>query len=83
MKTLTQTRGKGQENKSNQLSADSFVTLDVLDVLGREISSIVHAQQSAGSYRVEFDGGSRPSGVYFARLQAGEFSKTIKLVLTK
>lgn len=68
---------------SYQLSADSFVTLDVLDVLGREISSIVHAQQSAGSYKVEFNAGSRPSGVYFARLQAGEFSKTIKLILTK
>jgi hypothetical protein len=68
---------------SYQLVADSFVSLGVYDVLGREISSLVHAEQSAGLYRVEFNGGTRASGVYFARLQAGEFSKTIKLILTK
>ncbi len=68
---------------SYRLSADSFVVLDVVDVLGREISSIVYAEQHAGSYRVEFNAGSRPSGVYFARLQAGGSSSTIKLILSK
>jgi hypothetical protein len=66
-----------------QLSADSFVTLGVIDILGREVSSLVHAEQPAGSYRVEFNASTRTSGVYFARLQAGEFSKTIKLILAK
>jgi hypothetical protein len=68
---------------SYQLSADSFVVLDVVDVLGREVASIVRAEQSAGSHKVEFDGGTRPSGVYFARLQAGGFSMTIQLILAK
>jgi hypothetical protein len=64
-------------------SAVSFVTLKVFDVLGREVSSLVSAEQAAGSYSVEFNAGIQTSGVYFARLQAGEFSKTIKLILTK
>jgi len=55
----------------------------VLDVLGREVSRLVHAEQPAGSYRVGFNAGTLTSGVYFARLQAGAFSKTIKLTLTK
>jgi hypothetical protein len=68
---------------SYQLSADSFVTLVVIDILGREVSSLVHAKQAAGSYRVEFNAGKQTSGVYFARLRAGDFLKTIKLILTK
>jgi hypothetical protein len=68
---------------SYQLSADSFVTLTVMDMLGREVSRLVSTAQAAGSYKVAFDAGVQPSGVYFARLQSGGFSKTIKLLLTK
>ena len=66
-----------------QLSTVSFVALDVLDVLGRVVSQLAHGEQPAGSYRVEFSAGSCPSGVYFARLQAGNYSKTIKMILAK
>ena len=41
------------------------------------------AEQSAGSYNVEWDGDEFSSGVYFCRMQAGDFVKVIKLALVK
>jgi hypothetical protein len=68
---------------SYQLSADSFVSLAVVDLLGREVSRLVNTEQAAGLYKVDFDAGAHPSGVYFARLQSAGRSKIIKLILTK
>ena len=64
-------------------SAVSDVKLKVFDVLGREVAVLIDAKQSAGTYQVRFNAGALVSGIYFARLQAGRFSKTIKLILTK
>jgi hypothetical protein len=68
---------------SYQLSAHCFVTLKVLDVLGREVTTLVTGEQPAGAYRVEFSGSGLSSGIYFAKLQAGILTRTIKMVLTK
>ncbi|RJX30492.1 MAG: T9SS C-terminal target domain-containing protein, partial [Desulfurivibrio sp.] len=38
---------------------------------------------NAGSHEVMFDGSGLPSGIYFARLTAGDFTQTQKLVLLK
>ncbi len=58
-----------------QLMIDNFVTLKVYDVLGREIKTLVHEQQSAGRYQVRWNGRDDAgqavsSGVYFYRLRA-------------
>jgi hypothetical protein len=68
---------------SYQLSAHIFVTLKVLDVLGREVATLVTGEQTAGVHRVEFNGSALASGIYFARLQVGTLTKTIKMILTK
>jgi hypothetical protein len=68
---------------SYQLSAVSFVTLKVFDALGREVATLVQAEQSAGRYRVTFDAGNLTSGTYFYRLQAGNSVDTKKLLLVK
>jgi len=65
-----------------------FVQLKVYDVLGNEIATLVNEEKSAGSYEVEFDVAqdSRPaiaSGIYFYKLQAGEFIQTKKMILIK
>lgn len=62
---------------------NSFVSLKVFDILGREISTLVNQKQSPGKYEVSFDGNNFSSGVYFYRLQAGNFSDTKKLILQK
>ena len=57
--------------------------LKVYDVLGREVKSLVNENQNAGFYKVEFNAGSLPSGIYFYRITAGKFSALKKCVLIK
>ncbi|HQT92407.1 MAG TPA: T9SS type A sorting domain-containing protein, partial [Candidatus Kryptobacter bacterium] len=68
---------------SYELSANSYVTLKVYDVLGREVATLVNAVQKIGSYEVQFEGSRLASGVYFYRLMAGGNVITKKMVLVK
>lgn len=58
-------------------------TVTVFDVSGREVKRLCDQVYEAGEQRISFDGSSLPSGIYFARLQAGGFTATQKLVLLK
>jgi 3',5'-cyclic AMP phosphodiesterase CpdA len=60
-----------------------FVKLTVFDALGREVESLVNEKQSAGTYEVTFSGMNYPSGVYFYRLQSGDYTDTKRLLLLK
>jgi len=60
-----------------------FVILEVYDILGSEVATLVNEEKSPGNYDVKFDGSNLSSGVYFYRLSAGVFSKTKKFVLMK
>ncbi|UCH66857.1 MAG: T9SS type A sorting domain-containing protein [Ignavibacterium sp.] len=62
---------------------EGFVTLIVYDVLGNEVATLVNEEKPAGSYAIEFDATSLPSGIYFYRLQAGSFVETKKMVLLR
>ncbi len=62
----------------------SLVSLKLYDVLGREVATLINNEAlEGGSHQIVFDGANLPSGVYFYRLQAGEFSDTKKLMLMK
>lgn len=65
------------------LPQPSHVMLKVYDVLGNEVRTLVSDKQPAGHHRVELDAKDLPSGVYFYRIQAGEFAQTRKLTLLK
>ncbi len=60
-----------------------LVTLKIYDVLGREIATLVNERKSPGTYEVSFDASSLPSGVYFYRLQSGNFTDVKKMVVEK
>ena len=62
---------------------ESFVTIKVYDILGKEITTLVNERKSAGNYSINFDGSNLPSGIYFYRMQAGSFVSTKKFVLLK
>jgi hypothetical protein len=68
---------------SYQLPVASNVSLKVYDVLGREVATLVNGRQEAGRYSVSFNAASFASGVYFYRLQAGNFVQTKKMMLVK
>ena len=68
---------------SYQLSVVSSVTLEIFDILGREVAVLVNERQNPGSYEVKFDGSKFASGLYFYRLSAGRFTQTRKMILTK
>ncbi|MGA2667850.1 MAG: T9SS type A sorting domain-containing protein, partial [Ignavibacteria bacterium] len=59
------------------------VRLTIYDLLGREVTTLVNQPLQPGTYEVEWDGTNYPSGVYFYRLTAGNYSDTKKLVLLK
>ncbi|MGE5410852.1 MAG: T9SS type A sorting domain-containing protein, partial [Clostridiales bacterium] len=61
----------------------SNVILKVYDILGKEIKTLVKQEQSAGSYKVQFDGNSLGSGIYLYRLSTESFSDVKKLILLK
>jgi uncharacterized protein (DUF1501 family) len=68
---------------SYYLRIPQAVRLDVFSSAGDKVATLVNAYQETGSYDVIFDASRYSSGVYFARLDAGLTSKTIKMVLVK
>ncbi len=66
-----------------QTPVSSWQTLKVYDLLGREVATLINEYKSAGKYEVEFNAASLPSGVYFYKLNAGEFIETKKMILMK
>ncbi len=68
-----------------QLPQSADVQLEVFDVTGRKVTTLVRERQVAGTYSYPFSAlrFSLSSGVYFYRLQAGSFVETKKMVLVK
>ena len=66
-----------------ELPKDVKVKIMVYDVLGREVIKLVDEFKKAGRYTVEFNGNNYASGVYFYRIEAGEFILAKKMVLIK
>lgn len=70
-------------NIKYQISNTKFVSLKVFDVLGKEIETLVNEKQSAGTYEVNWNASTYPSGVYFYRLVTDGFTDTKKMILLK
>lgn len=60
-----------------------FVKLSVYDVTGRLVRILANEVQQPGEYKADFDASSLTSGVYFYRLDAGDFSEVKSMVLIK
>jgi len=66
-----------------ELPENALVTLEVFDMLGRRVATLVNEAQASGQHQAAFDATGLSSGLYLYRLQAGEFSQTRKMLLVK
>jgi len=66
-----------------QIAERSYVLLRIYDVLGREIATLVDEVQDAGYKSVKWEAVNVPSGVYFYRLQTGNFVDVKKMILMR
>jgi hypothetical protein len=65
------------------LPNDAKVTIKIYDMLGREVNVFVNEVKKAGYYSVEWNGSQLSSGVYFYKMQAGDFNAVKKMMLIK
>lgn len=65
------------------LAKNGFVSIKIFDILGREIKSIVNDNLNKGSYEVSFNAGELSSGVYFYKMESGDFSQIKRMMLLK
>jgi len=55
----------------------------VYDILGREVATLIDGETAAGSHQLKFNAAGIPSGVYIFRLETGNHSAAIKMVVNK
>ena len=66
-----------------QLPVTSNVKLVIYDMLGHEVTTLVSEVKPAGSHQVEWDASGLASGIYYYRIEAGDFQQVRKMMLLK
>ena len=67
----------------SRLRGNDKVVLKVFDILGKEVATLVNEQLAPGTYSVDWNASAFPSGVYFYKLSAGDFTETKRMALIK
>ena len=70
-------------NIKYQIANNSFVTLIIFNILGREVATLVNEQLEPGTYNVDWNASQFTNGIYFYRLKTKGFTDTKKLILLK
>ncbi|MFN3821856.1 MAG: T9SS type A sorting domain-containing protein, partial [bacterium] len=65
------------------LPQPTSVKVRIYDIAGKEVKTILNTYQTPGRYKALVGMGDQPAGVYFLKLEAENFTATLKLVLTK
>lgn len=65
------------------IPSNEFVKLRVLDVLGREVVTLVNEEKAGGVYEIDFNASNLSSGIYIYKIQAGNFVESRKMMLVK
>ncbi len=68
---------------SFSIPKSEFVKLSVYNALGQQVATLVNEQLNAGQYKLLFDASNLVSGIYFYRIEAGNFTSTKRLVLLR
>lgn len=70
-------------NIEYSIPSEEFVTLKIYDILGRLVKTLVNGVKPAGNHRIIFNSSNFSNGVYFYKLNAGNFSSVKKMILLK
>jgi hypothetical protein len=65
------------------LSSNSYVSLKVYNIIGKEVATLIGEDLKAGTYEADWNAGDFTSGIYFARISAGNYIETRKMTLLK
>jgi hypothetical protein len=65
------------------LNDPSPVTIEIFDLLGRRVDMMEWGIQSVGEHRITWNAENQPSGIYFYRIQAGDYTESKKMTLLK
>ncbi len=68
---------------SYNIPEHSLVTLNIYNLLGEKIKTLVKQEQAKGKYQINFDGNNLPSGIYFYQLKTDKFQQTKKMLLLR
>lgn len=68
---------------SYKIPKQGFVSLEVFDILGREVATLVSEKKIAGYHEIEFNASKLTSGIYFYKLRIGTYTNTKKMILLK
>ena len=68
---------------SYSLTEQTDVRIDIYDILGRLVTTLVNTNQQAGKYQAQWDASGESSGVYFYRITAGDKTETRQMILLK
>ncbi len=89
-KNMTYKLAQNYPNPFNPSTMISFsiperenVTLDVYNLLGQKVTSILNKEMDGGSYNISFDASNLSAGIYFYTLRAGSFTSTKKMMFLK
>ena len=66
-----------------QLAKHEKVTLEIYNITGQRVATLVNSELKAGNYTVEWNAQQFASGIYFYQLKAGSFIQTKKMILVK
>ncbi|MFH0733844.1 MAG: carboxypeptidase regulatory-like domain-containing protein [bacterium] len=65
------------------IPSTNLVTIKIYDILGNEVAVLVNETKQTGNYELKFNAANLSSGVYFYSIQAGSYTKTLKMALLK
>lgn len=74
---------KGSSTIRYNLTDNNKVSLGIFDIYGNEVLSLLNEEQQAGLHNFTFNAENLADGIYFCKIQAGNFSETIRLMLIK
>ena len=68
---------------SYDLPFDNFISINIYDITGRVVMTLVNENKTAGRYEVIFNGETFASGIYYYKIESGNFSQVRKMILIK